>query len=252
MSEQTEATIRVGVRGVEGRMGREVRAAVDGAPGLDLVCGVDVGAEVGELFRAAEVQVAVDFTVPAALAEGIPAMLRAGAHVVVGTSGVTEDHLCAWRETAREQERNVLVVPNFCVGIVLLQRFAVQAARFYADIEIVEMHHEKKVDSPSGTAADTARRIGKARGQKANANRDESAFRGGRIAGVPVHSVRLPGLLAHQVVSFGGPGEVLSIRHDTTDRKSFMPGVLLAIRRVGGLRGVRVGLENCLPELEAS
>jgi 4-hydroxy-tetrahydrodipicolinate reductase len=144
----------------------------------------------------------------------------------------------------------VLVVPNFCIGVVLMQRWAVQAARFYRDVEIIELHHERKVDSPSGTAADTARRIASVRDGSQNRNADASEFRGGRIDGIPVHSVRLSGLLAHQEVLLGGDGEVLTIRHDSMDRRSFMPGVLRAIRKVQSLQGVVVGLEHCLDELQ--
>lgn len=238
--------IRVGIRGAKGRMGQEAVAAIAGESDLEVVAAADMGDDCEKAFGEANVEVAVDFTNPAALADGIPAALRAGASVVVGTSGVTDAMIGDWRKICGELGRSVLVVPNFCVGVVLLQRFAEEAARYFPEVEILEMHHEKKIDSPSGTASDTARRVASARGDAENANSDDSAFRGGRIGGVPVHSVRLPGLLAHQVVWFGGLGEVLSIRHDSLDRGAFMPGVLRAVRGVRDLDGVQIGLEHCL------
>jgi 4-hydroxy-tetrahydrodipicolinate reductase len=240
-------TIRVAIRGATGRMGRMVAAALASTPDLRVVATPGRGEDLALVL----VDVGIDFTRPDALDEGVAAMLRAGAAVVVGTSGVEARHLEAWREQARRADRPVLVVPNFSLGIVLLQRFAVQASRWFGDVELLEMHHEKKADSPSGTAADTARRIAAARRPgAANQNRDVSAYRGGRVEDLPVHSVRLPGMLAHQVVWFAGPGEVLSLRHDCTDRAAYAPGVMLAIRGVRRLRGVVVGLEHCLPSDE--
>ncbi|MAE77535.1 MAG: 4-hydroxy-tetrahydrodipicolinate reductase [Planctomycetes bacterium] len=245
----TDTALRVGVRGAAGRMGREACRAIDGAAGMDLVAQIDLGEDPETAFRQAGVTVALDFTVPEALGEGVPSMLRAGARVVVGTSGVTDTQREAWDGLARDVDSAVLVVPNFCVGVVLLQSFCQRAAKFFDDVEVIELHHERKVDSPSGTASDTARRIGEARPDGvANQNADSSDFRGGRVDGIPVHSVRLPGLLAHQEVLFGGVGELLTLRHDTSDRAAFMPGVLLALRGVQGLQGVVVGLEHCLAE----
>lgn len=241
---------RVAVRGAAGRMGKEAVSAIREADDLELVCELDLGDDPASRFRENAVEVALDFTEPKALGEGVPAMLRAGASVVIGTSGVTKTQQEAWRELCADTGTAVLVVPNFCIGVLLMQSFAEQAARWFPDVEIIELHHEKKVDSPSGTAADTARRIARARNEEdcvANASLDKSEFRGGRVAGISIHSIRLPGLLAHQELLFGGKGEILTLRHDSLDRKAFMPGVLLALRAVRELQGVSVGLESVLP-----
>ena len=230
-------------------MGQEACAVIKSSSDLDLTLELDLGDDaVAELERA-PCDVVLDLTRPEALDEGIPTLLEAGAAVVIGTSGVGDARIQSWRPLVERHGGPLLVVPNFCVGIVLLQRFAQEAARFYRDVELIELHHEKKVDSPSGTAADTARRIAAARPEGfKNANDDDGPFRGERIDEIPTHSVRLPGLLAHQEVLFGAEGEVLRLRHDSTSRSSFMPGVLLAIRRVRSLEGVVVGLEHCLSD----
>ena len=245
--------LRIGVRGALGRMGQEACRSVEASDDLELVLRLDLGDDAATALRDEPCDVVLDLTRPDALDEGIPTLLEGGAAVVIGTSGVGEARIEAWRPLVERHGGPLLVVPNFCVGVVLLQRFAQEAARFYRDVELIELHHEKKVDSPSGTAADTARRIAHARPEGfANANEDDGPFRGERIEGIPTHSVRLPGLLAHQEVLFGAEGEVLRLRHDSTSRSSFMPGVLLALRRVRDLSGVVVGLENCLDGAGAS
>ncbi|MGB8379715.1 MAG: 4-hydroxy-tetrahydrodipicolinate reductase [Dermatophilaceae bacterium] len=246
----------VAVVGAKGRMGATVCRAVESADGLRLVATFDEGDELGELGGA---DVAVDFTVPAVAPGNVAHCVARGVHVVVGTTGWTAqalDTLTAQVAQAPPSRAGtgvgVLVAPNFAIGAVLMTRFAQQAARFFESVEIVELHHPAKVDAPSGTAARTADLIGAAREQAGLAavpdatTHDPGGARGARLHGIPVHSVRLRGLVAHQEVLFGNPGEALTIRHDSFERESFMPGVLEGIRRVGEHPGLTVGLEHYL------
>ncbi|HXV52892.1 MAG TPA: 4-hydroxy-tetrahydrodipicolinate reductase [Solirubrobacterales bacterium] len=219
---------RVVVSGAAGRMGEAVCEAVEGADDLELAGRADpaLGTELASLL--ADADVVVDFTVPEMALENVRACVDAGVHAVVGTTGFDLEQL---REIAEGGEANVFVAPNFAIGAVLMMRFAAEAARHMPEVEIVELHHDRKLDAPSGTAKRTAALISEA---------------GGNVH-EPIHSVRLPGLVAHQEVLLGGEGQTLSIRHDSIDRRSFMPGVLLAVRRVGGLeQRLTVGLETLL------
>lgn len=243
-------TIQVAVIGAGGRMGATVCEAVEAAPDTELVARFDEGDDLGDLGGA---QVAVDFTVPDVSPGNVAHCVRQGVHVVVGTSGWGEQKLSALREQLAERpEVGVLIAPNFAIGAVLMMQFAQQAARFYESVEVVELHHPRKVDAPSGTAARTAEMIGQARaeaglGEVPDATTDDpDGARGALVHGVPVHAVRLRGLVAHQEVLLGGEGEQLTIRHDSFDRVSFMPGVLTGIREVGAHPGVTVGLEHYL------
>lgn len=244
--------IRVGVLGARGRMGSEVCAAVRQAPDLELVAELDVGDDVSGLATAGA-QVAVDFTVPDTVMENISACAAAGIDVVVGTSGFTPERLNQVQTILAEAPRvGVVIAPNFGIGAVLMMQFAAKAAPFFESVEIVELHHPDKVDAPSGTARQTAAVIGAAReaaqtpaAPDATQEGDEAA-RGEMVAGVPVHSVRLRGLVAHQEVLLGSMGETLTIRHDSLDRRSFMPGVLLAIRHVVSRPGLTVGIDSLL------
>ena len=216
--------IRVAVAGAAGRMGTAVCEAVEGADGLTLAGRADpaLGTSVADVLG--EADVLVDFTQPESALPNAREALAAGVHVVIGTTGFDLDDL------ADLSGANVLVAPNFAIGAVLMMRFAAEAAALMPSAEIVELHHDKKLDAPSGTAARTAELMKDSSGNE-----------------VPIHSVRLPGLVAHQEVIFGGTGETLTIRHDALDRSSFMPGVLLAIRRVADLpTSPVVGLENLL------
>jgi 4-hydroxy-tetrahydrodipicolinate reductase len=223
--------IRVAVAGAAGRMGETVCAAVEGAEDMELVGRADpaLGRTLEDVLPDAEV--VVDFTQPDTALENALACLQAGVHAVIGTTGFDIDVLREATAVQQGQTANVLVAPNFAIGAVLMMRFAVEAARHMAKAEIVELHHDQKIDAPSGTAARTAQLIAEATGG------DEP----------PIHSVRLPGLVADQEVIFGDVGQTLTIRHDTIGRESFMPGVLLAIRRVGSLeQPLLVGLEQLL------
>jgi 4-hydroxy-tetrahydrodipicolinate reductase len=241
--------IRVGVLGARGRMGSETCRAVERDPELDLVARVESGDE-RPLVVERGAQVAVDFTTPTAVVGNVRFCVEHGVDVVVGTTGLSHGDLKDIDEWAARRGAGVVVAPNFAVGAVLMMRFAAQAAPYFAAAEIVERHHERKLDAPSGTARRTAEVMGSARtrpwGGEAGGGSAAAASRGTEAAGVRIHSLRLPGSVAHQEVVLGAPGETLTIRHDSVDRSSFMPGVLLAIKRVGSLDGLTVGLERLL------
>jgi 4-hydroxy-tetrahydrodipicolinate reductase len=238
--------IRVGVLGARGRMGTEVCKAVDAADDLELVAMVDDG---DWLFNVSDAgaDVVVDFTTPDVVMDNLHWCIDQGINAVVGTSGFTESRLKRVRSwLTHKPEVGVVIAPNFAVGAVLMMDFAARAARFFESVEIVEMHHPKKIDAPSGTAVRTAEMIAAAREGMAampDATKEEmSGARGSLIEGVRMHSLRATGLIAHQEVLLGTEGETLTIRHDSYDRKSFMPGVLMAVRKVMDRPGLTVGL----------
>ncbi|WP_377643461.1 4-hydroxy-tetrahydrodipicolinate reductase [Oryzobacter terrae] len=244
------SAIRVSVIGAAGRMGATVCRAVEDADGLELAGRYDAGDDLGDLGGA---DVVVEFSVPDASPANVAHCVARGVHVVVGTTGWSEERLEVLRAQLGEQPAvGVLIAPNFAIGAVLMMAFAETAARFYESVEVVELHHPGKVDAPSGTAARTADLIGRARteaglGDVPDATTDDpDGARGARVRGVPVHSVRLRGLVAHQEVLLGGEGELLTIRHDSFDRVSFMPGVVTAVREVASHPGLTVGLEHYL------
>lgn len=239
--------MRVGVSGAQGRMGRAVRAAVEGAHGLELVAAVDVDDELDDL-SAADAEVVVDFTSPDAVDDNVTYYLEHGIHAVVGTTGWDDATLDRWRELAEQGEANAVVAPNFALGAVLMMHLARIAAPHLPDVEIIELHHDGKVDAPSGTAKLTAELVDDVRDASPDPVLGETieGARGGDHHGIRVHSVRLPGLVAHQEVIFGAEGQTLSIRHDTVDRTAFMPGVLLAVRTVPQRPGLTLGLDRLL------
>jgi 4-hydroxy-tetrahydrodipicolinate reductase len=244
--------LRVGVLGARGRMGATVCAAVDGAPDLDLVAMVDVG---DWLFSVADAgaQVIVDFTHPDVVMDNIRFAIDEDMHAVVGTTGFDQakiDTVRGWLDA--KPELGVLIAPNFAIGAVLSMKFAQLAAPHFESVEIIELHHPQKADAPSGTAGLTARLIAEARGAAGMGampdatTQEQAGARGADVDGVRVHSIRLTGLVAHQEVLFGTQGETFSIRHDSLDRTSFMPGVLLGLRGIAGRPGLTVGLEPLL------
>ncbi len=239
--------MRVGVAGAQGRMGSAVCAAVEEADGLELVSAVDADDDLEDL-RAAETEVVVDFTTPDAVDDNVTYYLEHGIHAVVGTTGWDDPTLDRWRTLAEQGEANAVVAPNFALGAVLMMHLARIAAPHLPDVEIVELHHDGKVDAPSGTAKLTAELVADARERSPEPVLGETidGARGGDHHGVRVHSVRLPGLVAHQEVIFGAEGQTLSIRHDTVDRTAFMPGVLLAVRAVSERPGLTLGLDRLL------
>ena len=233
-------------------MGATVCAAVSDADDLDLVAALDLGDDVSTV-TTASCDVVVDFTRPDAVMANLRTCIGAGVHCVVGTTGFTDDRLAEVRTLLAEASGvGVLIAPNFSVAAVLMMRFAEQAAPFFPSVEVVEFHHDRKVDAPSGTATSTARRIAAVRartdaGPVPDATTDERAgARGADVDGVRVHAVRLRGLVAHQEVLFGTEGETLTIRHDSLDRVSFMPGVLLAVRSVAARPGLTVGIDDLI------
>jgi 4-hydroxy-tetrahydrodipicolinate reductase len=233
-------------------MGSQACQAVQAADDLELVAQVDAGDPFAALVDAGA-QVAVDLTHPDAVMGNLEQCIGAGIHAVVGTTGFTDERLETVRGwLAGAPGVGVLVAPNFAMGAVLMMRFAAQAARFFESVEVVELHHPDKADAPSGTARRTAELVAAARreaglGPVPDATSDEfDGARGADVDGVAVHSVRLRGLVAHQEVLLGNPGETLTLRHDSLDRVSFMPGVLLGVRTVGSRPGLTVGLEHYL------
>nr|WP_281728262.1 4-hydroxy-tetrahydrodipicolinate reductase [Cellulomonas denverensis] len=244
--------MRVAVLGAAGRMGRTVVEAVQDAPGLELVAALDRDDDVAALADTGA-QVAVDFTVPSVTEANVTALIRQGIHAVVGTTGWTDEALDRLRtELAAQPQVGVLIAPNFALGAVLAMRFAAMAARWFESAEVVELHHPDKADAPSGTARHTAEAIARARSQAglgpmpdATTSAADGA-RGADVDGVRVHAVRLRGLTAHEEILLGNPGEQLTIRHDSFDRVSFMPGVLHAVRAIGDRPGLTVGLDQLL------
>ena len=249
--------ITVAVSGALGRMGREVVAAVQAESDLQLVAEIDKDNSLADALAQAKPLAVVDFSVPEAVMGNIETILASGAVPIVGTTGLSPADVASVRDLCRRYNRGALIAPNFAIGAVLLMQFARLAAKHMPDAEIIEMHHEKKLDAPSGTAAKTAEMIAEGRAQALPTPLPVDAFekiigsRGGKGVGdVPVHSVRLPGFVASQMVIFGGLGQTLTLRHDSIDRKSFMPGIILAVRHAPTLAvngGELVyGLENLL------
>lgn len=244
--------IKVGVLGARGRMGGEVVKAVNSASDMELVAALDIDDSLDQLVEVGA-EVVVDFTHPESVMANLEFLISKGIHVVVGTTGFNQARLDKVSALVGANSKvGVLVAPNFGMGAVLMMKFAEQAARFFESVEIVELHHPEKVDAPSGTARRTAERIAQARESASLGNQPDATTssldgaRGALVDGIPVHSVRLRGLVAHQEVLFGDQGETLTIRHDSIDRSGFMPGVLLGIRNIAKHPGLTHGLDDFL------
>ena len=247
------AVIRVAVAGANGRMGKEAVAAVRSASDMALVAEIGRGDNLAGSLAATSPEVLVDFTVPDAVMANTRTALAAHVVPIIGATGLGPADLDEIRALCERHQTACLFAPNFAIGALLLMRFAKDAARFLPDAEIIEMHHERKLDAPSGTAVRTAEMIAAGResgpapvGDMPGSFEKVVGVRGGKRNDVRIHSVRLPGFVASQEVIFGGPGQRLSLRHDSIDRASFMPGVLLAIRQAATLSGFVYGLENLL------
>ncbi|MFG2761563.1 4-hydroxy-tetrahydrodipicolinate reductase [Streptomyces wuyuanensis] len=244
--------LRVAVLGAKGRIGAEAVRAVEAADDMELVAALGRGDKLETLVETGA-QAAVELTTPASVMGNLDFCVRHGIHAVVGTTGWTDERLAHLRTSlAASPETGVLIAPNFSIGAVLTMKFAAQAARWFESVEVVELHHPNKADAPSGTATRTAQLIAEARAEAGCTPQPDATVtaldgaRGADVDGVPVHAVRLRGLLAHQEVLLGGEGETLTIRHDSLHHSSFMPGILLGVRRVVDTPGLTFGLENYL------
>jgi len=244
--------VRVGVLGARGKVGSEVCAAVEAAEDLELVARIDVNDPIESLVETSADAV-VDFTHPDVVMDSLRFLVEHGIHAVVGTTGFDDARLERLRDwLSAAPAVGVLIAPNFSIGAILMMRFAAEAAPYFESVEIVELHHPDKADAPSGTAARTASLVAAARRGAGSAplpDATSSALDGARgadVEGIHVHSLRVRGLVAHQEVVLGGPGETLTVRHDSLDRVSFTPGVLLGLRRIGSAPGLTIGLETFL------
>lgn len=252
--------VKVLVSGALGRMGRTVMAAVSADDELELVGAVDIVAgevdgvkvetDLGAALDAHKPDVMVDFTRPDAVFQNVLTALSKGVSPVVGTTGLSDDAKDQIREAAVKNNTPAFIAPNFAIGAVLMMQMAKLAAKYMPEVEIIELHHDKKLDAPSGTAELTAKMISEVRAGHKQGHPDEKErlerVRGADYDGMRIHSVRLPGFVAHQEVIFGGLGQTLTIRHDSTGRDSFMPGVLLACKKVRSLSGLTIGLDKLL------
>lgn len=217
--------IKIIVNGAQGKMGQETVKAVEREKDLVLVAQADLGDKLADIIKTTEAEVVVDFTHPQSVMGNIRTILESRCHGIIGTTGLTEENMREAKTLCAKFKVNCLVAPNFAIGAVLMMQFAKEAIKHLPNAEIIEFHHETKADKPSGTAIKTGQLMGKE---------------------VTIHSVRLPGFVAHQEVIFGGLGQTLTIRHDSISRESFMPGVIMAIRKIKTLKGLVYGLENLL------
>ncbi|MFJ8628760.1 4-hydroxy-tetrahydrodipicolinate reductase [Kitasatospora sp. NPDC093550] len=245
-------TLRVAVIGAKGRIGSEAVKAVEAAPDLELVAALGRGSALEEL-SASGAQVAVELTHPDSVMGNLDYCVHHGIHVVTGTTGWTDERLATVRGWLdRAPELGLLIAPNFSIGAILGMKFSQVAAKYFESVEVVELHHDRKADAPSGTATRTAQLIAAARAEAGRPPQQDPTThslpgaRGADVDGVPVHAVRLRGLLAHQQVMFGDTGETLTIRHDSLHHSSFMPGILLGVRKVVETPGLTFGLEHFL------
>ncbi len=256
-----KTSLKIGVLGAAGRMGQSVSSAVMQDESMELVAAVDLTSDEAEVnfgdvpltpeisdFFKAEADVVVDFTVAESSRNNLPLLAKEGIDVVVGTSGLTEQDFRSFEEIF--DQSSCLIVPNFAIGAVLMMHFAAIASTWFNTAEIIEYHHNQKVDAPSGTALATAERMHAASNQWENdptVKENVPGSRGAKLEEIPIHAVRMQGMVAHQEVILGSTGQTLTIRHDSTDRASFMPGVLLAIRGIGALpNGLTIGMEKLL------
>ena len=222
--------IKILVNGALGKMGMQVINAVSNEPNLELVAKIDMNDDLAETIKKTKPDAIIDFTSPKSVMNNIRTAAQNKCHVIVGTTGITEKDLLEIKGLCEKNGVNILVAPNFAVGAVLMMKYSADAAKYMPKAEIIELHHDKKIDAPSGTALKTAEMM-----KKSSSMKD-----------IPIHSVRLPGFVANQEVIFGGLGQTLTIKHETTSRESFMPGVVLAAKKIKGLKGLTYGLENIL------
>jgi len=242
--------IKVLVSGGTGKMGQETLKAVEREPDLNLVGFTSSKDNLAQAIQEKTPHVVVDFTHPSCAKANVETILRAGCHAVVGTTGLSAADLETLETLAKEKNLGLIICPNFAIGAILMMRFAQEASKFMPRVEIIEYHHDKKADAPSGTALKTAEMIHQVNANINHYPLDEKELitgaRGGAKYRIPIHSVRLPGYVAHQEVIFGGVGQTLTLKHDTINRESFMPGVVMTIRKAVSTKGLIYGLENIL------
>lgn len=243
--------IKVVVNGAKGKMGREVVKAINNDKELTLAGSADLGDDLGKIIKDSAAQVVVDFTTPDVRMENIKTILSNGSSAVVGTTGFTDKDLKEIEKLCKENKVGALVAPNFGIGAVLMMQFAAEAAKHLPNVEIVEYHHDNKADAPSGTAIKTAQLINETVGKTNRPNVEskellKEAALGAKVGNIPIHAVRLPGFVASQEVILGGLGQTLKIRHDTINRESFMPGVVLACKKMIDIKELVYGLEKIL------
>lgn len=240
-------TISILINGAKGRMGQAALAAIEAANNLSVAGAAGRGDDLANIIQTTDASVVLDFTNAESVFENAKTIIAGGAHAVIGSSGLLPDQIEQLKQLAAEKKLGVIIAPNFCIGAVLMMRFAEQAAKYYPQAEIIELHHDKKQDAPSGTAVKTAEMLANTRTNQRNPSIETiPGARGANLSEVPIHSVRLQGLLAHQEVLFGSEGELLTIRHDSFSREAYMPGVCFACEKVVELDHLVYGLENLL------
>jgi 4-hydroxy-tetrahydrodipicolinate reductase len=242
-------TIPVLINGAQGRMGQACVKAISSDPGLYLVGQTSRQNDLADIIRASEARVVVDFTNAGVVAKNLQIIIDAGAHPVVGTSGLLGDEIKIYQAMCEKLKLGGIIAPNFSIGAVLMMKCAQEVAKYFSHVEIIEMHHDKKLDSPSGTSLYTAEMIAvnlEAAMNNEGKRENIPGARGATHHKIPIHSIRLPGLVAHEQIIFGAPGETLTIKHDSIDRECFMPGVVLACKKVMGLQELKYGLETIL------
>lgn len=243
--------IKVIVNGAKGKMGQETVKAVKNDPELELVGETDVGDDLGALIKKTKAAVVVDFTQPTSRVTNVKTILESGANAVIGTTGFTPEDLKVVDSLCQKTGQAALIAPNFTIGAVLMMQFAAQAAKYMPHVEIIEFHHDNKKDAPSGTAIKTAQLINEAVGQTKAPNVESEEMlkersQGAKEGNIRIHAVRLPGYVASQEIIFGGPGQTLKIRHDSINRECYMPGVIMACKKVINYKKLIYGLENIL------
>lgn len=239
-------TIKIIINGAEGKMGKVTQTAICKEPDFKLVACAGRKDNLADLIKKSHADVVIDFTLPECVFENAKTIINNNARFVIGTSGLTLEEIEQLRQQCQTKKIGGIIAPNFSIGAILMMKYAKDAAKYLPNVEIIEMHHEQKVDAPSGTSAKTAEMIAENRNEATHSNPHPDRARGETYQGITIHSVRLPGLFAHQSVIFGAPGETLTIRHDGMDRNAMMPGVVLACRKVMDIDHLIYGLENLL------
>lgn len=237
--------IKVIINGVNGKMGVVTKAAIENQPDLTFIAGTDEADDLATVIKKTKADVVVDFTTPQSIFNTAQSIIDAGARPVIGTTGLTMEQVKSLQQLCQSKKLGGIIAPNFSIGAILMMKYAEDAARYFPDVEIIEMHHQQKVDAPSGTAIKTAQMICESHSAKKKELHKDAA-RGDSEHGISIHSVRLPGLFSTQSVIFGGEGQLLTIRHDGLDRNSIMPGVILACHKVMKLDHLAYGLEHIL------